>query len=87
MGHHANHSLHKLLVCLPACYILTSKGLEGFPNPSLGGTIQLHVSKVRPSAAETLTVGFDVTAILRSDLSLNEEAWATAKPMLLTPYL
>jgi len=29
---------------------------------------------------------FDVTSVLNADLSLNEEAWETAGPMLLTPY-
>jgi hypothetical protein len=27
-----------------------------------------------------------VTSVLNADLSLNEEAWETAGPMLLTPY-
>jgi hypothetical protein len=30
---------------------------------------------------------FDVTSVLNKDLSLNEEAWDAAKPLLLTPYL
>lgn len=30
---------------------------------------------------------FDVMAVLNEDLSLNDEAWENAKPLLLTPYL
>ncbi len=30
---------------------------------------------------------FDVTSVLNKDLSLNEDAWQAARPLLLTPYL
>jgi hypothetical protein len=35
---------------------------------------------------ESPNLRFDVTSILNPDLSLNEEAWEQAAPMLLTPF-
>jgi hypothetical protein len=33
------------------------------------------------------SVRFDVTSVLNPDLSLNDEAWQEARPLLLTPFL
>jgi hypothetical protein len=53
---------------------------------------QCHQASIRPlsksevPASKAANARFDVTSILNADLSLNEEAWEQARPMLLTPY-
>ena len=44
------------------------------------------LSKSEPLGPQSTDIRFDVTTILNADLSLNEEAWQQARPMLLTPY-
>ena len=42
---------------------------------------------MRHSLASKTELRFDVTSVLRADLSLDDEKWETARPLLLTPYL
>ncbi|WVF65518.1 OPT family small oligopeptide transporter [Kwoniella sp. CBS 6097] len=74
LGNYFGGLVGMIWVIMPLILIFNFWDARSFPSPVSAGLYNATFAK------------FDVTSILNPDLSLNDEAWGSAKPLLLTPY-
>ncbi|KGB75916.3 hypothetical protein CNBG_1754 [Cryptococcus deuterogattii R265] len=74
LGNYFGGLVGMMWIVLPLLLVLNFWDARSFPSPVSAGLFNATFQK------------FDVTSILKPDLSLDEAAWEEKKPLLLTPY-
>ncbi|WWD21237.1 OPT family small oligopeptide transporter [Kwoniella shandongensis] len=74
LGNYFGGLVGMIWVIMPIILVFNIWDAQSFPSPVSAGLYNSTFQK------------FDVTSILKPDLSLDDEAWEKARPLLLTPY-